>query len=354
MLEVELFDVIDLMGPFSHPLAIATPTNDAKIVLKFPQKHIFTRFGTPRAIVSDEGTHFYTKLFNSLFAKYNVKHKLAPGFHPQSNGQTEVSNKEIKQILEKTVNTNYKDWSLKLDDALWTYRIAFKIPIEMSSYHLVFEKACHLLVELEYKAYWAVKKLNLDMKLVGPQRLLQLDELEEFWNDAYENAKIYKERTKLWHDKRILRREFKPRERVLLFKFCLRLFPGKLKSRWSGPFVICKVFPYGAVELVSKDGSNFQTAPSTSKGKEKVTRSSSTPRTRLDNGGMRWFLTVQHKARFDNVISRWKVWPEHQVILEDFGGYELTRLIRLAGWEKVAGKPQKVYPTLVQEFYAKF
>ena len=99
--------------------AIATPTNDGQVVLKFLHKNIFTRFGTPRAIVSDEGTHFCNKLFNNLLAKYWVRHKVALAYHPQTNGQAEVSTREVKQILEKIVSVNRKDWTKKLDDAQW-------------------------------------------------------------------------------------------------------------------------------------------------------------------------------------------------------------------------------------------
>jgi hypothetical protein len=200
-------------------------------------------------LISDGGSHFCNSQLAKALEHYGVKHKVASPYHPQTNGQAEVSNREIKKILEKTVSASRKDWSMKLDEALWAYRTAFKSPIGLTPFQMVYGKSCHLPVELEHKAYWALKFLNFDENQAGEKRKIQMQELEEMRGQAYESSKLYKEKVKAYHDKRILNKDFKPGQMVLLFNSRLKLFPGKLKSKWSGPFKIHEVKPYGAVVL---------------------------------------------------------------------------------------------------------
>ncbi|GKD70019.1 reverse transcriptase domain-containing protein [Tanacetum coccineum] len=181
------------------------PTNDARVVCKF-LKSLFARFSAPRAIISE----------------------------------------------------NRASWSDKLDDALWAFRTAYKTPIGCTPYKLVYGKACHLPIELEHKAYWALKHANFDFETAGDHRKVQLNELNELRDHAYENSLIYKEKTKRIHDSKIKNRVFNVGDRVLLFNSRLKMFSGKLKSRWSRPFTISHVFQYGTVELSQDSGPNFK------------------------------------------------------------------------------------------------
>nr|GEW26788.1 reverse transcriptase domain-containing protein [Tanacetum cinerariifolium] len=173
-------------------------------------------FGTPRAIISDRGGSLQSRL---------------------------------KRILERTVGENRASWSDKLDEALWAFRTAFKTPIGCTPYKLVYRKACHLSIELEHKVYWALKHCNYDLLTVGDHRKVQLNELNELRNQAYENSLIYKEKTKRIHDSKIKDRVFNIGNRVLPFNSRLKIFSGKLKTRWSGPFTITHVFSYSTVEF---------------------------------------------------------------------------------------------------------
>nr|GEW84178.1 hypothetical protein [Tanacetum cinerariifolium] len=213
----EIFDIwgIDFMGPFPSSKgnkyilvavdylskwveAKALPTNDARVVVKF-LKSLFSRFGENRA-----------------------------------------------------------SWSDKLDYALWAFRTAYKTSIGCTPYKLVYGKLCHLLIVLEHRAYWELKHVNFDLKTAGDHRKLQLNELSELRDQAYENSVIYKERTKNLHDSKIKNRIFNVGDQVFLFNSRLNIFSGKLKTHWVGPFTITRIFPYGTIELSQTNGPNFK------------------------------------------------------------------------------------------------
>nr|GEZ01486.1 reverse transcriptase domain-containing protein [Tanacetum cinerariifolium] len=239
---------IDFMGPFPNSKgnkyilvavdylskwveAKALPTNDARVVLKF-LKSLFSWFGTLNAIISDRGTHFCNDQFAKVMSKYGVTHRLSTAYHPQTSGQVEVSNRGLKRILERTIEKNRAS--------------------------LVYGKSCHLPLELEHKAYWALKHANFNLKIAGDHCKLQINELHELRDQAYENSIIYNEKTKKLHDYKFKNRIFNVSDQVLLLNSRLKIFSGKLKTHWSGPFTITKVYPDGTAKLSHADGSNFK------------------------------------------------------------------------------------------------
>ncbi|GJZ32202.1 reverse transcriptase domain-containing protein [Tanacetum coccineum] len=241
----EIFDVwgIDFMGPF--------PSSKGNKYILVAVDYL-SKWVEAKALPTNDAR------FAKVMLKYGVTHRLSTAYHPQTSGQVEVSNRGLKRILERTVGENRASWSDKLDDALWAFRTAYKTPIGCTPYKLVYGKACHLPIELEHKAYWALKHANFDLKTAGDQSKVQLNELSELRNQAYENSLIYKDKTKRIHDAKIKNRVFKIGDQVLLFNLRLKIFFGKFKSCSSGPFTIVQVFPYGTVELSQNSRPNFK------------------------------------------------------------------------------------------------
>ncbi|KAL2532400.1 Uncharacterized protein Adt_05751 [Abeliophyllum distichum] len=183
--------------------------------------------------------------------------------------------------------------------------------------------------------------------------------MDEFRFEAYENAKLYKEKTKKWHDKNIQKRQFEAGQKVLLFNSRLKLFPGKLRSRWSGPFTVVKVYPHGVVEVAHETKGRFKIMapkrpPTTAEKEKKKVTGGTSKRPRVETTDARHYLSEEHEDRLKNFISHWTIWGERRLQLDDFPHSELYNLIDISGWSKIADTPHKVYSQLVHEFYANF
>ncbi|GKA99710.1 reverse transcriptase domain-containing protein [Tanacetum coccineum] len=244
----EVFDIwgLDFIGPFPESRcnkyilvavdyvskwveAQALPTNDARVVVKF-LRSLFAMFGVSKALISDRGTHFCNFQLEKALQRY-----------------------------ERSVGYTPKGWSKKLNDALWAFRTAYKTPTGCTPFRLVYGKACHLPIEIKHKAHWALKQCNMDPTLASESRLMQVNELAELRDGAYMNTRIYKERTKKWHDSKLHGdKDFKVGDKVLLYNSRLKMYHGKIKLKWSGQNIVKMVYPHGAIEITDRDGVSFK------------------------------------------------------------------------------------------------
>ncbi|GJV42506.1 reverse transcriptase domain-containing protein [Tanacetum coccineum] len=251
---------VDVISKLPHPMIVKG------IIIFLGHAGFYQRFIKDFSKISRPMTHLLEKNTPFIFSEdcilafQTLKKKLTEAVNRSSKILIALNWDQLLKslILERTVGENRASWSDKLDDALWAFRTAYKTPIRCTPYKLVYGKACHLPVELEHKAYWALKHANFDLKTAGDHRKLQLNELSELRDQAYENSLIYKEKTKKLHDSKIKNRIFNVGDQVLLFNSRLKIFSGKLKSRWSRPFTISEVYPYGTAKLSHADGSNFK------------------------------------------------------------------------------------------------
>jgi hypothetical protein len=275
-LKIDVFDVwgIDFMRPFKNSFGFeyilvmvdyvskwveAIPCRKASTEesITMIKNVIFPRFGTLRILISDGATHYTGKNFKKCLSKLGIEHRVSKAYHPQTNGQAETSNRQLKSILNKTREKGGKDWSKKLGGALWAYRTVFKTLIGMAPYQFVYGKACHLPIELEHKACWAIKEMNLDLDAAVGKRRIQKSELEEMRLKAYENASIYKERIKRWYDKILKKKELKEGDNVLLYNSRFKTFGGKLQSKCDGPYVVHSVLSNGAITIMDMKGDQY-------------------------------------------------------------------------------------------------
>ncbi|GJW32922.1 reverse transcriptase domain-containing protein [Tanacetum coccineum] len=208
----------------------------------------------PKALISDQGTHFCNKIMEKTMKRYGVNHRFSTSYHPQTSGQVENTNRAfLKRILEKTVTTILLILQENLMMLCGIFRSAYKTPTGTTPYKLIYGKNCHLPFEIEHRVYWALKNCNPDLIAASEKRMFQLHELDELRHQAYENSRLYKARTKVWHDRKLrMRKEFKQGNKVLLFHSKYKFKQTKLRSRWLRPYILKYQYSSGMLNSMEK------------------------------------------------------------------------------------------------------
>ena len=239
--------------------AATTKTDNATIVATFLYENIITRFGCPKELISDRGTHFINHTIAALTTKYEIKHRKTTPYHPRANGQTEKTNGILCKILTKTISGAGTDWNTKLFAALWAYRTAYKVTTNATPFQLVYGQEAILPIELEVPSLRIVVEYRLGDTESLQFRLSQLEKLDEIRAQALLTMEATLKRRKSYYDSKLKLKTFKPNDLVLLYDNRFQHFPGKLQVWWHGSYRVLECFPNGLVQLADFSGTQFLT-----------------------------------------------------------------------------------------------
>jgi transposase InsO family protein len=234
--------------------AMACKNNDAKTVARFLYENIISRFGCPKELISDRGTHFLNETIAELTNKFLIKHRKTSPYHPRANGQTEKTNGILCKILIKTIAGSATNWDDKLWSALWAYRTAYKVTTQFTPFQLVYGQEAILPIEFELPFL----RVAIDNRLGDPEslqaRLLQLEALDEKRREAYLHTYAMQKYRKSFYDSKLAPKPFKVGDLVLLYDSRFFKFPGKLQIHWMGPYEIVDINPNGSAQLKDFEG----------------------------------------------------------------------------------------------------
>ena len=235
--------------------ARATRKNDADTAGRFIFERIIMRFGHPLELVSDRGTHFLNEVISELTDRYSISHRKTTPYNPKANGLTERANGIIGKILTKVVSSHKIDWDRKLASAVYAYNTAYKSTTGKTPYFLVYGQEVLQAIQTEVETF-RVLSARSGIRTENPLwRLEEIDALEEHRRDSLERTEAVQENRKLIYDRKLpVDTNVANGDLVLIFDSRYKDFPGKLHTRWIGPFQVCEIYPNGSLQLTDLEG----------------------------------------------------------------------------------------------------
>lgn len=222
-------------------------------MVEFLEENVFYKFGYPRELVTDQGSQFTSNMIEELLNHNRIKHRTSTPYHPQANGQVEVTNRALESILTKVVSSSRRDWAERLVEAIWAYNTTWRTTIRFTPYELVYWKKALSSIEFEYNTFRMAVQLDLDLSHAQKERLFHLNGLDEFRMQALLHTEIVQFQRKIGHDKHIKEKQFQEGDWALLYDSRYKDFKGKPRTRWLRPYVVERCHDNGSVKIRTID-----------------------------------------------------------------------------------------------------